>query len=180
MIDIIDVLWMFVIVFALMGFVRGWAREILVTASVILAYFIIFVLENLDPLTGFLSFGQSVGSEVMTMQQFWFRVSILGLLVFFGYQTPSIQRIAGNRFRRENFRDSTLGTIFGAFNGYLIFGSLWAFLKGANYPYEIVIQDFSEAAEVWMTRLPPEWLLQAPHIYIAVMIIFLFIIVVFV
>ena len=48
MIPIETVFYMFIVVFAFIGFVRGWAREILVTASVILAYFIMFVLLSFD------------------------------------------------------------------------------------------------------------------------------------
>jgi hypothetical protein len=121
-----------------------------------------------------------VDSAVMAKPQFWFQVIVLLVLVFFGYETPSIPRLAGNRFKRDNFRDSALGLILGGFNGYMILGSLWYFLGEAGYPYDFIIPQFSEAATELYTKLPPTWLMQTPEIYVAVILAFLFLIVVFV
>ena len=180
MVEIQVVFWMFVIVFGFIGFVRGWAREVLVTASVILAYFIMFVLLSIDIVTKFLTSGQTEGSTVMTAQQFWFQVIILLLLAFFGYETPSIPRLAGNRFKRDNFRDSALGMLLGAFNGYLILGSLWSFMEQAGYPYDLIREPFSDSAMELVAKLPPTWLMESPTILIAVILAFLFLIIVFV
>jgi len=181
MIPISTVFYMFVAFFALLGFVRGWAREILVTASVILGFFIIFVLESYIPFVkDFFTRYQVPNSEVMPIQQFWFRNIIIGVLVLFGYETPSIPRIAGPRFKRDNFRDSALGFVLGGFNGYLIMGTLWAFLHDAGYPYDFVIQPLNEASLEMISRLPPNFLMQIPHILIAVILVFFFIIAVFV
>ncbi len=49
MVSLIVVFWMYVILFAIIGAMRGWARELLVAFSVILALFIISVLENFVP-----------------------------------------------------------------------------------------------------------------------------------
>jgi uncharacterized membrane protein required for colicin V production len=175
------VFWMFVFVFAAIGFVRGWAREILVTSSMVLAYFIIFVLENYIPFTNGLF--QPTESGFIPMSQFWFRVLILALLLFFGYETPSLPRVGGNRFKRDNFRDSALGFFLGAVNGYLILGTLWGFLGEAGYqaPFDkYIITQFSDSALAIYEKLPPFWLLESPAIYIAVIVAFLFIIAVFV
>jgi uncharacterized membrane protein required for colicin V production len=181
MVDIATVFWIFVAFFAFLGFVRGWAREILVTASVILAFFVIFVLETYIPfVSGFFAQYQVPDSDVMPIQQFWFRTIIFLVMVFFGYETPSLPRISGPRFKRDNFRDSALGFILGAFNGYLIMGTLWAFLDQAGYPYDFVNGDLSAAAATMVDKLPPYWLLQIPHILIAVILVFFFIIAVFV
>lgn len=43
----LDILfWIFILVFALIGAIRGWAKEMLVTFSVFMALFCIDVLEN--------------------------------------------------------------------------------------------------------------------------------------
>ena len=128
MIAIENVFWMFTVVFAFIGFVRGWAREVLVTASVVLAYFIIYVMRRIPPVENFLTNGQVSDSGVITVQLFWFQVIVLLLLIFFGYETPSIPRLSGNRFQRDNFRDSALGLLIGGFNGYMVLGSLWHFM----------------------------------------------------
>ena len=180
MIPIETVFYMFIVVFGFIGFVRGWAREVLVTASVILAFFIMYVLLSLPFVSNFLTAGQVPDSGVITIQQFWFQVIVLLVLIFFGYETPSIPRLAGNRFRRENFRDSALGLFVGAFNGYLILGSLWYFMGQVNYRYGLIVPEFSQNALDLYSRLPPTWLMQSPHILIAVILAFLFLIVVFV
>jgi uncharacterized membrane protein required for colicin V production len=181
MIPLSTVFWIFVVFFALLGFVRGWAREILVTASVILAFFIIFVLETYIPFVNdFFARYQVPNSEVMSVQQFWFRTILISVLVLFGYETPSIPRLAGPRFKRDNFRDSALGFVLGGFNGYLIVGTLWAFLHDAGYPYDFVVLPLNQTSMEMISRLPPNYLLQIPHILIAVILVFFFIIAVFV
>jgi uncharacterized membrane protein required for colicin V production len=181
MLNVEIVFWMFVTVFAAIGFVRGWAREILVSASVILAYFIIFVLENFIPFVS--DFFTPTESGYIPMSQFWFRLFILVMLLFFGYETPSLPRVGGNRFKRDNFRDSALGFFLGAVNGYLILGTIWGFLGEAGYqaPFDkYIITQFSDSAMAIYDKLPPFWLLESPTIYIAVILAFLFIIAVFV
>ena len=181
MIQISTVFWMFVVFFAFLGFVRGWAREILVSSSVILAFFVIYVFETYIPVvSAFFAQYQIPNSEVMPIQQFWFRTTILIILIFFGYETPSIPRIAGPRFKRDNFRDSALGFVLGAVNGYLIIGTLWAFLDQAGYPYDFVVLPLSQTSLDMISKLPSSWLLQIPHILIAVILVFFFIIAVFV
>ncbi len=49
MISLDVIFWMFVVLFAIIGLMRGWAKELLVTFAVILALFIITVLENYVP-----------------------------------------------------------------------------------------------------------------------------------
>jgi len=52
MVSLIVVFWMYVILFATIGAMRGWARELLVAFSVILALFITSVVENFVPIIG--------------------------------------------------------------------------------------------------------------------------------
>jgi len=112
----------FVILFAIIGAMRGWAKEMMVTASAVLGLFIITVLET---------YVQGINDTFATPgspEQFGMRVAIIVILTFFGYQTPNLPRIGGQRFARERFQDSFLGIFLGALNGYLIVGSIWYFL----------------------------------------------------
>jgi uncharacterized membrane protein required for colicin V production len=166
-----------VVIFAIIGAMRGWAKELLVTFSVVLSLFIITVLERYVPAV-YNSFGQP-GS----ITQFWMRTVILVLLVFFGYQTPNLPRLAGARFVRERLEDTLLGLVLGALNGYLIIGSLWLFLHQANYPYTYISPpvagtEMGDAALRLLNYLPPRFL-GPPIIYFAVALAFLFVIVVF-
>jgi lysylphosphatidylglycerol synthetase-like protein (DUF2156 family) len=168
----------FVILFAVIGAMRGWAKEMMVTASAILALFIIVVLE-----TYVKGLSQSFATPGST-NQFWMRVAIVVILAFFGYQTPNLPKIGGQRFAREHFQDSLLGIFLGALNGYLIIGSIWYFLAEANYQAisYIIPPDpnsvFGQNAIKMLTWMAPAWL-GVPFIYFAIALAFVFVIVVF-
>ncbi|HSV86737.1 MAG TPA: CvpA family protein [Levilinea sp.] len=174
------VFWILVLLFALIGMTRGWAKELLVTFAVILGIFIIAVLVQ------FMPYFQIPQGQTMNSTQFWLRVGILLALVFFGYQSPHIPRLAGSgRFARDYLQDSLLGFVLGAVNGYLIWGTIWFFLHSANYPFPQVytlppVGSPTEQAIAQLIRvLPPNWL-EAPFIYFAVAIAFAFVLVVFI
>ncbi|OGO25666.1 MAG: hypothetical protein A2136_01720 [Chloroflexi bacterium RBG_16_54_11] len=168
----------FVILFAVIGAMRGWAKEMMVTASAMLALFIITVLETY--VKGVSQSFAVPGSD----NQFWMRVVIIILLTFFGYQTPNLPRIGGERFARERLQDSLLGIFLGALNGYLIVGSIWYFLSEANYQaisYIIPPDPNSipgQAALKLIGWMAPAWL-GVPFIYFAIAISFVFVMVVF-
>ncbi len=171
------IFYCFVILFAVIGAMRGWAKEMMVTASAILSLFIITVLETyVKGITQSFAEPGSVG-------QFWMRVAIILILAFFGYQTPNLPRI-GDRFARERLQDSLLGIFLGAVNGYLIVGSLWYFLSQANYQAlsYIVPPDPNsapgQAAMKLLAFMAPAWL-GVPMIYFGVALSFIFVVVVF-
>ncbi len=176
----LDILfWIFIAVFALIGAIRGWAKELLVTFSVFMALFCINVLETqVGAIKSYL-----VNNPVTS--QVWLRLIVLTAVVFFGYQTPNFPRIAEhNRFMREHFQDAVLGLLLGGFNGFLIFGSIWHFLHAANYPFTIIIPPIAgtpagDAAMKLIPLLAPNWL-AAPVLYYAVAIAFVFVLVVFI
>jgi hypothetical protein len=106
-------------------------------------------------------------------------------MVFFGYQTPNIGRLASqNRFARDRLQDVLLGLFLGAFNGYLIAGSIWFFLDAAGYPFpNLITPPSGEVAAVtdrMMAYMPPELLGGSSAIYFAVALAFAFVLVVFI
>ncbi len=179
MISLNAVFWILVSLFALIGGVRGWAREILVTFGVILSIFIMNVLERFVP------FINETLAVTAPTELFWLRAVILLLLVFFGYQTPNLTRIAASgRFVRERLQDVLLGFFLGGINGFMIWGTIWFYLQVANYPFDIIIRPdaasaMGQAAERLMAFLPPAWL-GSPVIYFAVAVAFVFVMVVFI
>ncbi len=178
MVSLVVVFWMYVILFGIIGAMRGWAKELLVTFAVILALFFITVIEVFVPfIRDVLSFGN--GAPL-----FWIRVGITALLVLFGYQTPNIPKLAGtNRFARERLQDVLLGIFIGMVNGYFVMGSVWWFLNDAKYPFPTVVSvptgDLLTLVDKYMTVLPPA-LLGTPAIYFAVAIAFAFVLMVFI
>lgn len=179
MITLMFAFWLFVILFALIGAMRGWAKELLVTFSIILALFILNVLERYVP-----PFREFLGASVGTTS-FWLRSIVVFSLVFFGYQTPNIRKIAGARFARERLSDMLLGLVMGAINGFLFIGTLWFFMDEVNYPFTKYItapdptNPLSEPALRLLPLLAPNWL-GIPQIYFAIAVAFLFVIVVFI
>jgi uncharacterized membrane protein required for colicin V production len=161
---------MYIVLFSVIGAMRGWAKELLVAFSVILSIFIITVLKAY---TGFVqAFIDAGGKET----EFWLHTILILLLAFFGYQTPKLSRLA-TAARREKLQDSLLGFFIGAFNGYLIVGSIWHYLKEADYFLEFV--NSPETVSQLLDYLPPTWL-GIPEVYFAVAIAFTFVVIVFI
>ena len=177
MVSLIVIFWMFVILFAIIGAMRGWAKELMVAFSVFLGFFIITLLEAYAP-----PFQADAGLSATS--RFWARVFIIVLGVFFGYQTPNIPGISG-RFGRERLQDTLLGLILGAVNGYLIVGTVWYFMHQAGYPFGPYFQapdsssELGQAALNLIDNMPPTFL-NPPWIYFAIAVAFLFVVVVFI
>jgi uncharacterized membrane protein required for colicin V production len=176
MVSLTYIFWMYVFLFSIIGGMRGWAKEIMVSFSVILALTFSTLLANYVP------FIRDVLQKDNLALNFWLRATILGLLVFFGYQTPNISRFAP-KMNREKLQDAILGVFIGALNGYLIAGTIWFYMKDAGYPFPNIISpptgDIARVAESMLQYMPPK-LLGIPGIYFAVVIAFMFVIVVFI
>jgi uncharacterized membrane protein required for colicin V production len=177
MLSLIVVFWLFVVLFAIIGLLRGWAKELLVTFSMILALFIIIVMETYLPII----------KDIITKNAsglFIFRFIIIGVLTFFGYQTPSISKLIGNKnLARERLQDALLGLFIGALNGYLIVGSLWFYLDQGGYPFPKLVTpptgDLAFNVSRYLAVLPPT-LLVPPGIFFAVAVAFAFVLMVLV
>jgi hypothetical protein len=178
MVSMTVLFWLFVVLFAIIGAMRGWAKEILVTFSVLLAIFIIVLMETYLPIL-------SPDSSLSQTSRFWIKTAVIAMLVFFGYQTPNLRALAGPRFARDRVQDILLGLILGAVNGYLIVGSIWFYMAEAGYPFEPYFippnpnTAMGEAAINLLERMPPVYLVP-PWIYFAVAVAFLFVVVVFI
>ncbi len=176
MVSLTFIFWMYVVLFGIIGGMRGWAKEIMVSFSVILSLTLTTLLANYIP------FIRDVLQKDSPVLYFWLRAIILGLLVFFGYQTPNISRFAP-KMNREKLQDVILGVVIGALNGYLIAGTLWFYMSDASYPFTNIISAptgaIATVAQNMLHYMPPH-LLGIPGIYFAVVIAFAFVIVVFI
>ncbi len=176
MMSIDIVFWMYVLLFGFIGGMRGWAKELLVTFSAILALAINHVLRTYLPLVR--------SMDEADINLFWARVIILGVLVYFGYQTVvSIQHLA-SRAVRERFQDTVIGVILGGVNGYFIAGSVLFYLDKARYPFSQIVTAPTDPTLLskinnMMLYMPPQ-LLGDPGIYFAIILAFVFIIVVYI
>lgn len=176
MVSMTVLFWMFVILFAVIGAMRGWAKEILVSFSVVLGLFFLELLSAYVP-------AFAPDSSMSPTTRFWIETLVIGVLVFFGYKTPNLRMLAGERFARQRIADSLLGFFIGALNGYLIVGTLWYFMDAAGYPFQPFIvppnpeDPMGQAAIALLNHMPPVYLVP-PWIYFAVALAFIFVVVV--
>jgi hypothetical protein len=175
MMSVVYIFWMYVILFAIVGGMRGWAKELLVAFSVILALALNHVIRRYIPLAA------AMNESDVTL--FWVRVIVLLILVFFGYQTViTISRLA-SKAARERLQDTLFGVILGAFNGYLIAGTILYYMHVAEYPFANVISrppdPLMQTVTQMMLYMPPR-LLGEPGIYFAVILAFIFVLVVYI
>jgi uncharacterized membrane protein required for colicin V production len=168
---------MYIILFAVIGWMRGWAKELMVSFSVVAALAVNFLLERYVPVM------KNIAEQNGAL--FWVRSLILLALVYFGYQTViSVQRLAA-KANRERLADGLFGVVMGGFNGYLIAGTLLFYIHTANYPFPDVISapvpgtPLADSVALMMNSMPPRWLGE-PTVYFAVILILIFIIVVYI
>lgn len=168
-------LWIMVVLFAVVGFLRGWTKEIVATAGIVLALFTSWQFSNIliQPLT------QGASGE----QIFFLYTILLGVITFFAYQTPTqAARLSEGRLwgqRREGLQERLLGTIIGGINGYLIFGSVWYYLEVTRYPLAPFILPPSpgSVSAQMVGSLPLIFLVQGNLLTILVIVLFLFVII---
>jgi hypothetical protein len=127
MIELSAVLVMMAIFFGIIGFMRGWNREIVSTAGVVLGLFALFQFDTL--LRGTLL------ANVNRDQVFLVQTAIFVAIVYFAYQTRSVMGAdIARREGRDSLQESVLGALLGALNGYLVWGSIWYFMDINEYP----------------------------------------------
>lgn len=190
--------WLMVAFFAFMGMMRGWTREIIVTSALILSLFFL----NLVGAT-VVSWVGSVSDPAVLVadplagrrRQFYMLSLIHLFFVFWGYQGPTLAGARLNeRLRvRDSLQDKVLGALVGAVNGYLILGTIWAFLEytvaapgqwqpldpNATYPFSTAVLT-RPGVEMGLAGLIDKLPLPAlaPYLPFLVVIVFLFVIIV--
>ena len=179
MMSIVYVFWMYVVLFAFIGWMRGWAKELLVAFSVILSLALNHVIRKYIPLAANLPEADA--------SLFYVRTIILLVLVYFGYQTViSIPHLVSrSSAARERLQDTLFGAFLGALNGYLIAGSVLYYINVTDYS---VVQniiskptdpELLQAVNQMMLYMPPQ-LLGEPGVYFAIILAFVFVLVVYI
>ncbi|MCP4356714.1 MAG: hypothetical protein GY796_01690 [Chloroflexi bacterium] len=194
MLNLSVLFWICIGAFALVGALRGWAREVVAMSGLVLALFIINQF-------GFLFLGRvgqlpdALGDPVLAQKrQFYLYTGFLLFLAFFSYQSPRLSGSISARLRpRDTFQDKLLGAIVGGVNGYLIAGAIWSFLEyqhagpgswvqlapGVSYPFDVSViirPEVGSTAAGMIARLPMPLL--APYLPYLMVIMFLFVIIV--
>ena len=106
------------------------------------------------------------------------------VMVYFGYQTViSISHLA-SRAVRERLQDTLFGAFLGALNGYLVAGSVLYYIHIADYTVQNVITkptdpELLQVVNQMMMYMPPQ-LLGEPGVYFAIILAFVFVLVVYI
>lgn len=142
--------WMIVLMFGLIGALRGWVRELLVTLAIISAYFLRWLFLNIIP------FVREYLRARSALDQFYIFSVLFVILALFGYAGPVFSPYLAGKARREKIQDLILGLVFGALNGYLLAGTIWGFLHAANYglPTDLPPEILQQTPGVWGIRFP--------------------------
>lgn len=156
MVPLDTVLWAFVLLFGLMGALRGWSKEMLVLFSVVVALAMRLIFTEYVPFINDF-FNRP------PIQQFYLYSGLIVLMAVGGYAGPAVSHRLAHASARDTLQDMLLGFIVGAINGFLIMGSIWYFLDGAGYNIMGISPPLpgSPAAVVAHTYLPPLWLSDA-------------------
>lgn len=166
----IELVWfIIVILFGLIGVVRGFLRELGVTLVMVVMLFAVTFFEGrLSPLVTRAA-TQVAPNDVATLQAgFWIVVISVTAFVSYHGETLAFKGNAVGGFPGVVFN---LGT--GLVNGYLIAGSIWYYLDRLGYPLLGISRDcLTPLARGLVPMLPPRLL--APYlIYVAVFLVFM-------
>lgn len=128
MIELYALMWVVATFAAVIGFLRGWNREVVVTAACVLGMFLLFQFDSLLRGTILVSLSRD--------QTFFIQAGLFLLIVYIAYRNRSFtSRGRGRAISVEGI----LGAMIGFFNGYLIMGALWYFLDINEYPLDPLI-----------------------------------------
>lgn len=186
MIPLNTVFWGLLLLFGLIGALRGWAKEVLVSFSVLLSLFVQQITAQyvLKPGNPYLPLLLAVGEDTpptYTSAHFSVCATVLLALAFFGYASPTLAGRVGAKVTRERVVEGFLGFFLGVLNGYLIVGTLWFYLGQTGYALWGITSP-AEGSTAWMVAasyLLPRWM-SAPMLYVAIAVAFVFVIIVFV
>lgn len=173
MIQLTSVLWLAIFTFATIGYLRGFDKELIATAGIMLALFTLTQFNSF-----FVSVTSGAGNPARTL--FYVQATLLLLVTFFAYQTPPgrFARLAGGTSRRDILQNKLLGILTGGFNGYLVFGSLWFYLDEKGYPLDAIRPPLLNSASAnFVDSLPLAWLQDGNLLTLFVIGLFLFILI---
>lgn len=142
MISLGVIFWIMVIFFGLIGYMRGWQKEVIALSGLVGAtaalqqfgYQMVSLLGAVIP-------EPATQEQIVSIrrQQFWIQAIFLLVIAFFSYQVVArvAESVAGGRFGerlRAGLERRIVGMIVGAVNGYLLIGGLWSLLEYSPTP----------------------------------------------
>jgi hypothetical protein len=135
----------FGVLFVIAGAMRGWKREVIASAAIVLGLFALQSLNGVERLTSFasaaLTFGvdsdrQLSAADRVKISRFLLITLPFLVLVFFGYLGPTMtSALSGGKAvgrGRAGFREGVLGMLVGAVNAWMVLSTVarFAFNQG--------------------------------------------------
>ena len=123
-----------VIMFGLVGLVRGFLRELGVTMVMV---FVLFFLGLVDPVVSkgmerlLKLLGAEASADKMALYTCWVLLAAIIIAAFISYQGETLSFAGSNP---PGATGIVLGLMLGLVNGYLVAGSLWYFMDKFSYP----------------------------------------------
>jgi len=147
MISIVVFFWFMVLFFALIGYFRGWQKEVIALAGLVAS---IAALQQFGhPIANILAdaFNWPTEGDPWRQQQFWVQTTFHLIITFFSYQVVArlADTAAGGKLGarlRVTLEKGIIGAMFGALNGYLVVGTLWSFLE-----YQMTAEGYQRLSE---------------------------------
>jgi hypothetical protein len=201
MVSLQFVFWFMIIFFTLIGYLRGWQREVIALSGLIAS--LAALIQFGDNITGLLA-GLGGGSDLAVIdplafqrRQFWVQAIFHGVVAFFSYQV--VARLAdqatggrlGDRLRGALER-RVVGGLIGAVNGYLVIGGLWGFLEyqitdigyvqlppGQPYPFDpsVIVRPDVLASAAALTQYLPQGIF-SPTVWLLLFFLSFFIVII--
>lgn len=153
------VFFVIVIIFGVIGIVRGYLKELGVTTVMVVMLFGVTTFESrLSPILTKAA-TKVAPNEVASIQAaFW--IAAVAFAAFISYQG---QTLAFEGTQPKGALATALNLMSGLVNGYLIAGSIWYYLHRLGYPVlGIKPENLSSLAQAMVPLLPPRLL--APYL----------------
>ena len=138
MVELSLLVWLMVGFFGYVGAIRGWTKELISMAGIILALFGLFQFDT--------ALRVRILGGLPADHRFYIETILFLIVVFFSYQTKALVGGDATRARtgsdgRDPLQTKVLGAIVGGFNGYLIAGTIWYLMEinrqaGGAYPLD--------------------------------------------
>jgi hypothetical protein len=125
MIQLYSLMWILATFGAVIGFLRGWNRELIATMGILLSSVALLQLDSILRSTILAFFSKE--------QIFVIQIVLFLAIVYYAYRTTRFEPASGGR--NPSIQSSVLGGFAGAVNGYLIGGTVWYLLDISEYPF---------------------------------------------
>lgn len=144
------------VIIAIVGVVRGYAKELGNTLVFMAAIFFLSYVGDrvLDPLNSFSqqTFGYAPGSQQANALLFFLFVGSFLAIVFASYAGRTLD-FGGKPLRPPE--GTILSLLIGLLNGYLVAGTIWYYANLFGYPYmNVDTTRFTSTAQFMLTYLP--------------------------